>query len=180
MRGALAALMILLAPFAARAEAGWTVSLSGEVNAGEDFSARLPGGLVFTLEAVRQAPPNPSGWTIRVNKAERPEPDLVWPGNPPYRFDNVRYLDTSYGKTPEQMLAWNPRRFSFYDDPQAAEAKVRWIEGAVLWPAADEPPPAPDPRGMGVLNILDSRIDVVGEERAVTWMRFEVRLSVEP
>jgi hypothetical protein len=180
MRRPLAALMILLAPVAARAEDGWTVSLSGEVNAGEDFSARLPGGLVFMMEAVRQAPPNPPGWTIRMHKDGQPEPDLVWPANPPYRFDNVRYLDTSYSKTPEQIVAWNPRRFSFYDDPQAAQAKVRWIEGAVLWPAADEPPLAPDPRGIGVLNILDSRIGVVGEERAVMWMRFEIRLTVEP
>jgi hypothetical protein len=91
----------------------------------------------------------------------------------------VRYLDTSYGKTPEQVLAWNPRRFQFYDEPAAAEAATRWVE-AVLWPTGHEPPARPDPRGVAVFNILDSRIGTVGDEPGIAWMRFEVRLTVEP
>jgi hypothetical protein len=173
-------LMILLAPMMAWAGEGWTIAISGEVRAGEDFTAELPGGLVFALDATREAPPNQPGWTIAVRKADQAKPDLVWPANPPYRFDNVRYLDTGYGKTPEQMLEWNPRRFQFYDDPANAEAATRWIEAVVLWPTGQEPPSRPDPAGVGVFNILESRVGLIGEQRAVTWMRFEARLTVEP
>lgn len=181
MRRALPLLVILLMPVAAAlAEEGWTVAVSGEVGAGEDFTADLPDGLVFVLEAVRQAPPNPAGWTIGVRKADRPEADLVWPANPPYRFDNMRYLDTGYGKSVEQMLEWNPRRFQFYDDPAAAETAIRWIEAMVLHPAGGQPPPRPEPRGVAVLNILDSRIGKIGDGPALTWMRFEARFTVEP
>lgn len=180
MRRVLPVLVFLLVPVAAPAEEGWTLAVSGEVEAGEDFSAELPGGLVFTLEATRQAPPNPPGWTMRLRKGELTEPDLIWPANPPYRFDNVRYLDTGFGKSPEQTLQWNPRRFAFYDDPAAAEAATRWIEAMVLWPSGAEPPPRPEPKGVGVLNILDGRIGAVGGQPAVAWMRFELRLTVEP
>jgi hypothetical protein len=169
-------LLLVLAPLMARAEESWTEAISGEVRAGEDFKADLPGDLVFSLEADA-----PFGWTIAMRVAgEDPERDLVWPANPPYRFDNVRYLETSYGKTPEQMLQWNPRRFSFYDDPAAAEAAERWIEAVVLWPTGEEPPMRPDPKGVGVFNILESRIGEVDGHPAVTWLRFEVRLAVEP
>ena len=57
MRRVLPVLVFLLAPVTAPAEEGWTVAVSGEVEAGEDFIAALPSGLVFTLEATRQAPP---------------------------------------------------------------------------------------------------------------------------
>jgi hypothetical protein len=33
---------------------------------------------------------------------------------------------------------------------------------------------------VGVFNILESRVGMLGEQRAVTWMRFEARLTVEP
>jgi hypothetical protein len=168
-------LLLVLAPLIAKAEEGWTEAVSGEVRAGEDFTAELPEGLAFRLEANP-----PLGWTIEMRAAADPERDLVWPANPPYRFDNVRYLETSYGKKPERMLAWNPRRFSFYDDPAAAEAAERWIEAVVLWPTEEEPPARPDPKGVGVFNILESRIGEVGGGPAVTWMRFEVRFAVEP
>ncbi|MDF2765415.1 MAG: hypothetical protein K0S81_2409 [Rhodospirillales bacterium] len=179
MMRVLAVLWLVLVPLLARAEEGWTIAVSGEVSAGEDFTAELPDGLVFVLEAVRQAPPNPTGWTIKIHKADLPDQDLVWPANPPYRFDNVRYLDTGYGKTPEQMLEWNPRRFSFYDDPAAAERATKRIE-VVLWQNGDEPPARPDPKGIAVFNILESRIGRIGEAPAVIWMRFEARFSVEP
>jgi hypothetical protein len=180
MRGALSILLLLLTAPVAHAEGGWTEAISGEVRAGEDFTADLPGGLVFVLEAARNAPPNPPGWVIAIRQASSPDPDLVWPANPPYRFDNVRYLDTGYGKSVEQMLQWNPRLFHFYDDPAAAEAAIRWIEAMVLHPTDAATPPRPDPRGVAVLNVLESRVGVIGGGPAVTWLRFEARFSVEP
>lgn len=164
--------------FAAEA---WTTTISGEVRAGEDFMAPLPGGLLFVLGAVKQAPPNPPGWIIMMQDSARPEIDLVWPANPPYRSDNVRYLDLSYGKTPEYTLEWNPREFLFYPDPDRAEAAAEWVR-AKLWRywVYENAPKRPEARGTGVLTILDSRIGLVGGQRAVAWLRFEVRLSVEP
>lgn len=179
-RGAVFPLLaLMLMPASGFADDAWTATISGEVREGEGFVASLPGGLLFALDAVPQAPPNPPGWTIRVRRPDRPEVDLVWPANPPYRSDNVRYLDTSYGKTPEQMLEWNPREFLFYSDPDTAEAAATWVR-AKLWPSSDKSPARPEARGMGVLTILDSRVGLVGGVRAVVWLRFEARLTVEP
>ena len=50
MKRVVIAVLSLLA-LTARAEEGWTIAVSGEVAAGEDFAAELPGGLVFRLEA---------------------------------------------------------------------------------------------------------------------------------
>ncbi len=157
----------------------WTATISGEVRAGESFVAPLPGGLLFALDAVAQAPPNPPGWVIAMRHSGRPEVDLVWPANPPYRSDNVRYLDTSYGKTPEYTLEWNPREFLFYSDPDTAEAAGTWVR-AKLWQSGEGSPKRPDARGRGVLTILDSRIGLVGGVPAVVWLRFEARLAIEP
>lgn len=179
MRGATSVLLaLMLMPASGFADDAWTATISGEVRAGEHFAAALPGGLLFALDAVPQAPPNPPGWTIRVRRPDRPEVDLVWPANPPYRSDNVRYLDTSYGKTPEQMLEWNPRQFLFYSDPGTAEAGAEWVR-AKLWQSGNSPD-LPEARGIGVLTILDSRIGLVGGVPAVVWLRFEARLTVEP
>ncbi len=175
----LALFLFLALPADTLAGDGWTITISGEVRAGEDFAAPLPGGLLFALDAVPQAPPNPPGWIIAMRHSERPEIDLVWPANPPYRFDNVRYLDTSYGKTPEQTLDWNPREFLFYPDHETAEAAERWVRGK-LWQGNEQSPVRPEARGMGVLTILDSRIGLVKGVRAVAWLRFEARLSAEP
>ena len=177
LRIPLLAFALILAPEAFAGEA-WTTMISGEVRAGEDFVAPLPNGLLFVLRAEKQAPPNPPGWKIAMQHSERPEIDLVWPTNPPYRYDNVRYLDLSYGKTPEYTLEWNPREFLFYPDPDTAETAAEWVRGK-LW-QDEQAPDRPEARGRGVLTILDSRIGVVNGERAVAWLRFEVRLTAEP
>lgn len=152
------------------------IEINGVVEAGQSFTAALPRGLVLELRAAEDAPP---GWTITIYPAGAPEADTVWPANEPYRGDNVRYVDTSYGKTPAEMLAWNPREFLFYTDPAAAAAAVEWVK-AQLWPGDNAPPDPPAPDGHGELTILDSRIGSVGGEPAVTWMAFRFRLRLAP
>lgn len=181
LRKSVLAFALILAPGHGFAGEAWTTTISGDVRAGEDFSASLPGGLLFVLDAWEHAPPNPSGWIIAMRHSARPEIDLVWPANPPWRSDNVRYLDTSYGKTPEYTLEWNPREFLFYPDAETAEAAAEWVR-AKLWRTwvYENAPKRPGARGTGVLTILDSRIGLVKGVRAVAWLRFEVRLAVEP
>ena len=153
------------------------IEISGSVEAGESFTAPMPNGLVLELRAAKDAPP---GWTITIHPADNAEADLVWPANEPYRGDNVRYVDTSYGKSPAKVLAWNPREFLFYTDPEAAAAAVEWIK-AQLWPtdyATPRDPPAPD--GHGELDILDAHTGSFAGEPAVTWMQFRFRLWLPP
>jgi hypothetical protein len=154
-----------------------TVELSGIVEAGQSFTAQLPKGLVLELQATKDAPP---GWTIVIHPTDDGETDVVWPANEPYRGDNVRYVATSYGKSPAEVLAWNPRKFLFYTNPAAAAAAVEWIK-AQLWPndyATPPDPPAPD--GHGELVILDARTGSFAGEPAVTWMKFRFRLWLPP
>ncbi|HXV24049.1 MAG TPA: hypothetical protein VED46_07310 [Alphaproteobacteria bacterium] len=178
MRLLILAVILVVVAGLARAEEGWTIVVLGEVQAGQGFTAELPDDLAFALDPTAQAPPNPPGWTIRMWHSARPETDLVWPANPPYRFDNVRYLDTGYGKTPEQLLAWNPREFLFYPEADTADAAADWVRGK-QWQGGEQSPERPEARGTGVLTILDSRIGLVGGVPAVVWLRFEARLSVE-
>ena len=154
-----------------------SIELSGIVEAGQSFAAPLPKGLVLELQATKDAPP---GWTIVIHPTDDAETDVVWPANEPYRGDNVRYVATSYGKSPAEMLGWNPRKFLFYTDPAVAAAAVEWIK-AQLWPSDKvTPPDRPAPDGHGELEILNARIGTFGGEPAVTWMQFRFRLWLPP
>lgn len=155
------------------AHASGSLEITGMVEAGQSFAAPLPRGLILELRAAKDAPP---GWTITIHPPDNAEADLVWPANEPYRGDNVRYVDTSYGKSPTEMLAWNPRKFLFYTDPAVAAIAVEWIK-AQLWPSTGAAPPEPPPAdGRGELSILDAHTGVFGGEPAVTWLQFRFRL----
>lgn len=107
-------------------------TLSGAVSHGERFEAAFRTGVRFVLDPTT-GPPNPDGWTIKV-LGEDQNRDYLLVATPPYRFSNPRYLDTSYGNTAEQVVAWPERRFHFVANDSAHQAMWEAI-GVLLWPA---------------------------------------------
>lgn len=110
-------------------------TISGEVNRGDRFEAALGRGLTFLLDPSI-GPPNPDGWTIRI-LGEHPDNDFLMVATPPYRFFNPRYVDTSYGNTAEQAVAWSERSFSFVRTEEGFQRMHEAI-GVLLWSAGHD------------------------------------------
>jgi len=157
------------------------VRFLGEVKAGNDFLRVLPVKLVFALEAERNAPPNPYGWTIVELPAAAIEEDFVWAANPPYRGLNVRDLTLSYGQTAEQIVKNNPRIFDFYTDATTNAQAESWIRSK-LWPGQEPGAPAelPKPQGIGEFKITSYRFATAGSTKIIGAMRFQVTLCLKP
>lgn len=151
-------------------------TLAGEVRAGESWEAPFAGGrLRFRLRAARNAPPNPEGWTIEVGRADDPGErvdDYVWVATPPYRFSNPRYLDTSYGRTAPEAVAWSEREFGYAAGPAEYAALVGLVDTLLYPPEGLEPATRDavtarwkarmDRAGRGVLRITDSDVVAPG------------------
>src|SRR5690348_4346832 len=91
------------------------LKFSGEVSEGQTFRKSLGHGLDFVLAPTTE--PEITGWTVKVSPRDKPlDPecaDFLWVVTPPYRFQNARYLDTSYRTTAQEAVRWSPREFSF-------------------------------------------------------------------
>ncbi|MFW6089398.1 MAG: hypothetical protein ACODAB_06575 [Gemmatimonadota bacterium] len=107
-------------------------TITGRVSHGETFEAELGGGLLFRLDPNAPHPRNPQGWTIRVTSTEDRDADYLMVVTPPYRFSNRRYVDTGYGHTAEEALAWTPRTFRFVANRRDFE-RARESLGVLLW-----------------------------------------------
>lgn len=165
------------------------VKFAGEAEQNKAFDKPLGGGLTFRLA------PNgknwPTGWEIRIAPVTSAVPgeeaqDFVWVVTPPYRSSNARYLDTQYGITSKEAVAWSPREFSFVlssSDYAAAKASAE----KVLWPKTDQQEQegldelARIPVGIGTLAILDSRVAAgkgEGDFGSIDWIKFTVELHL--
>ena len=120
-----------------RSSGSTIVYLTGAVSNGDSFTQELTPGLVFRLD------PSPGsekrGWTIRVVPRSRDKDELtdyVWVVTPPYHFRNPRYLDTTYGVSAEEAVAWSPREFFFV----LSDADYRRATAAVeqVWSGNDD------------------------------------------
>lgn len=93
------------------------ITFAGEVSQGEAFWKSIGHGLDFVLTPSSAERGAISGWTMEVSPQGRPaDPqctDFVWVVTPPYRFQNARYLDTSYGTTAQDAVRASPREFNF-------------------------------------------------------------------
>lgn len=164
-----------------------TSRFGGEVTHGQPFERSLGGDLVFRLAPSPAG--NPPGWTIEVRSRALPGPEneFSWVVTPPYRAWNPRYLDTSYGWSARDAIAFGERDFHFVmtgADYRAAAEAVRKL----LWPAGlpegelDQARRALDgvPRATGRLVIFDSRL--AGTEQGgpgwIEWIRFEVEVCL--
>jgi hypothetical protein len=163
--------------------------LRGRVSDGENYEAVLTPALVFRLDAETH-PQNPPGWVIRVTPPSAPDSDYSMVATPPYRFVNPRYVDTSYGVTPEAALAMTPRRFAFVASPEDYDAAAEAL-GILLWPgghASEEVEAARVtlaglPKYPGVFFIEDGNAIPPDSDHPygrIEWMAFRVELCLPP
>lgn len=114
-------------------------NFTGEVSQGQTFRRAIGRGLDFVLAPSTMDPGNITGWIISVAPDRAPADsecnDFVWVVTPPYRLQNVRYLDTSYGTSAEEAVHNSPRDFNFVlncPDFQGERERVN----RVLWPSS--------------------------------------------
>jgi hypothetical protein len=172
------------------------LSFNGEVSASQSFERRFTDKLLFRLNAKTAA----SGWIIEVIPEGQDDDALsseyVWVVNPPYRYGNVRYLDTSYGTSAKKAVADSPRDFNFVLNEQQFKYAADLVEMAIMSrPQSDTRSKEEIEResdaaieslfalhvAKGRLAILDSRVaPSVGEGDlgSIAWLKFKVELHV--
>jgi hypothetical protein len=169
-------------------DAAHTVHFEGELKASEAFEKAIGRDLIFRLEPNRE--PKISGWTIEIhpkNEAPGEYTEFVYVVTPPYRSTNARYLDTSYGATAKEAVAWTPRTFYFVldkgDYKRAGDALDK-----LLWPynysegELDAAGKVLDNlrKGEGELRIVDSRVSEGKSDKEsgkIEWLKFAVDLK---
>ena len=154
-----------------------------EVEHGEDFEREFGNGLVFRLAASKD--PVTPGWTIEIRPKDSndPEVELSWVATPPYRGQNPRYLDVSYGNSAAQSVELKPRRFSFLRNPADFANQAAAVRAALWPPTQEEFKKALDrigtaPQCDGTLRILDHRLSRPADAAVewIEWLKFEVEL----
>ena len=169
--------------------------LSGEVSRGSEFRRDIGSGLVFALTPTAMDPGAIEGWDIKVFPKDPPKgercDDFVWVATPPFRFNNPRYLDTSYGTKAEDAVTWSPREFQFVLNCADYKREEKWVE-RLLWPYnySDEQVQearaklGSSPLGKGRLKILDFKISPAEKTAGgvnlgrIDWLKFELEISL--
>lgn len=165
-----------------------TVHFAGELKGREVFAKEIGQHLVFRLNPARE--PNISGWTIEIhpkNETSGEYTEFVYVVTPPYRFRNARYLDTSYGISAKEAVAWTPRTFYFVLDKDEYKLAGDALD-KTLWPGnySDDVVDAAGKvleeltKGEGELRILDSKISEGKNEKEsgkIDWLKFAVELK---
>jgi hypothetical protein len=164
-----------------------------EVSEGQVFEKEIGAALIFRLDSGHDL--KISGWTIEIVPKEAPKDDVnqkvefIWVVTEPYRSSNPRYLDTSYGTTAKEAVAWSPRSFRLVLT-MAEYEKVTKALDVILWPynySQAEIDKATDtlrtvPTAGGALTILDSRITEAGKDGSmgrILWLKCAVDLSLQ-
>jgi len=167
---------------AARTAYTQVVRIEGRVAHGQEFSADFGRDFKFVLH------PDETGWTIEVRPKSSDCGEFVWVATPPFRFSNVRYVNTDYAIPAAQAVKYTPREFQFVTSCVDYQAEADRLE-FLLWPGAhseaevNEARAKPSaPTGMGKLWILESHISpktISGRELGeIDWMRFRVELRL--
>ena len=165
------------------------IRFAGEVAQGLTYHKDIGHKLDFVLTPASMGG-GITGWTILISpQGQTPNPecrDFAWVVTPPFRFQNVLYVDTSYGTTAQEAVRISPRDFNFVlncDDYNAEYSRVE----RVLWPSTYPKEEVDDalaklgttPHGTGRLWIKDSKY-TPGEKStdpaklgAIHWIRFE-------
>jgi hypothetical protein len=172
------------------------ISFSGEVSQGQTFRQSIGHGLDFVLMPVSMAG-GITGWTIEV-APQKPPPDpqcndYVWVVTPPYRFQNARYLDTSYGTIAQEAVRASRRQFSFVLNCADSKAERGRLD-VVLWPYSYSQQQVDEaraklgssPLGKGRLWIEKYRITPGRRSTAevelgvIHWIKFKVQIEFPP
>jgi hypothetical protein len=170
-----------------------TIRFSGEVAQNLEFRKNIGRGLDFVL-SPETGSGGITGWTIEVSPHGQPPDasctDYLWVVTPPFRFDNPRYLSTSYGNTAQIAVKHSPREFNFVLNCEDYKAEYERVE-KVLWPYDYSKEAVDDalgklgtsPHGTGRLWIRDSKYPP-GDKNAnpptfgeIHWIKFEVEIK---
>src|ERR1019366_9299686 len=119
-------------------------TLTGEVNAGQEWRATIGEGWVFRVLPVQ--PPKDaqgsaySGWDLVVDR-DQPAgfPDALLLATPPYNSISEREVGTTFGLRAQDAMGWNPRSFHFLTDPDAlreGQKQFRALGGTKIWTEA--------------------------------------------
>jgi hypothetical protein len=108
-------------------------TLTGEVNAGQEWRATIGEGWVFRVLPVQPPKdaqgPAYSGWDLVVDR-DQPAgfPDALLLATPPYNSISEREVGTTFGLRAQDAIGWNPRSFHFLTDPDALRESQRLFQ----------------------------------------------------
>jgi hypothetical protein len=89
--------------------------LTGEVNAGQEWSSDVGDGWIFRLVPIASSGKPYTGWDLVLEpKRIGGYPDALLLGTPPYGSLNEREIGTTFGLRAQDAIAWGPRRFHFF------------------------------------------------------------------
>lgn len=102
-------LMPLVAAITAQAQSSscQTVFFKAALNAGDDFTRELGGGLLFRIRTQKDP-----AWFLDIVPAEANTQDYVYPVNLPLRFNGNQTLGPGFGETVKSSLA-HPHEMNF-------------------------------------------------------------------
>ncbi len=134
--------------------------IEGELNAGQEFSQPLGGGLKLWFQPVA------AGWILRVVPESGPlgDHDYAELATPPYQSVTPLSLSTDFAFRSQDAVGWNPRRFRFATSkPQFDQFDDLYhqLMGAGATPPATletELSSAVSRAASGKLTILDAKI----------------------
>jgi len=130
-----------------------SITLTGELQAGDHFEKVIGGELVFGLEPERLGRDGElHGWRISLAPLHEPDRDYIYPVNPPLRFNGLQILGPSYGDDTKTSLA-HPHEMRFLLD-RADYDRISPLLTNALWPYSAAHPDKADDEYIGALKIL--------------------------
>ena len=113
------------------------ISLTGEVQAGQEWRQPFGQGWVFRLVPVERGTAGYSGWDLVVDRDPTAGyPDALLVATPPYYSISEREVGTTFGLRAQDAIGWNPRSFHFLTDPDAlgeSQKQFRALGGTKIW-----------------------------------------------
>ena len=169
------------------------LTFTGGVSEGQTFRKDIGRGLDFVLTPSSMGD-DATGWIIGVSpQGKQSDSDCIefsWVVTPPYHFQNVLYLDTSYSTLAQDAVRASPREFSFVLNCTDFQAERRRVELVLHHSTASEQEVdearaklGSSPLGKGELWIEDYRItpgkktDDGSDLGAIHWIRFKVEIT---
>jgi hypothetical protein len=170
-----------------------SVSFSGQIHAGEKFSKEIGGGLVLVLAPQKFAngpdtsSSQLSGWGIGLYLASAKTPhdaaqDFIWPVNPPFHFNPIQDIGTSYGITAIEKLK-HSILYNFVLD-WADYDKIGHLASDAIWPYEAKDPDHAGENYLAALNALQlgqirfSPIRYVTTEKGMSILKLEFRVEI--
>jgi len=130
-----------------------SITLTGELKAGDHFEKVIGGELVYRLKPERLGPDGKlHGWRISLVSLHEPDRDYIYPANSPLRFNGLQILGPSYGDDTKMSLA-HPHEMRFLLG-RADYDRISPLLTNALWPYSAPHPDKADEEYVGALRTL--------------------------